>query len=189
VLSGGKADSYDPAVPSNLAAVRMRPFARALHRRGRTKGVAVSMLAYRYRGWNGTAESPLVDARWALAELRDRHGELPVVLIGHSMGGRVALRAAGEPGVVGVVALAPWLTASDPVAQLEGKSALIAHGNLDFVTSPRASRRFAVRAQAAGANITYRLVQGDTHAMLMRPRLWHRLATRAVFDFLGPVIQ
>jgi dienelactone hydrolase len=147
------------------------------------------MLGYRYRGWNGVEASPLADAHWALADLRNRHGDVPAVLIGHSMGGRVALRAAGEPGVLGAVALAPWVTPNDPVAQLAGKRVLIVHGNLDFVTSPRASRRYAERAQAAGADARYRLIHGDTHAMLVRARLWQRLTTRTVIDILGAVIQ
>ncbi|WP_438949092.1 LLM class flavin-dependent oxidoreductase, partial [Streptomyces harbinensis] len=40
--------------------------------------------------------------------LAARLGPVPVVLVGHSMGGRAALRAAGHPAVTGVVALAPW---------------------------------------------------------------------------------
>ncbi|MGN6472130.1 MAG: alpha/beta hydrolase [Mycobacteriales bacterium] len=189
VLHGGKENSYATALPSNLAAVRMRPFARALHRHGATHGLAVAVLGYRYRGWNGAAESPVADTRWALDELRARHGDVPVVLVGHSMGGRVALRVADADAVVGVVALAPWLTANDPVAPLAGKHALIAHGNLDFVTSPRASRRFANQAKAAGGKVSYRLIHGDNHAMLIRPRTWHRLTTRAALDFLGRVVQ
>ena len=61
----------------------------------------------------------------------------------------------------------------------------IAHGNLDFVTSPRASRRFAKRAKAAGARVDYRVVHGDSHAMLLRPGRWHRLTTRSTLEFLG----
>lgn len=189
LLPGGKADSYAAAMPSNLAAVRMRPFARVLHRRGAAGGLAVSALGYRYRGWNGEAASPVADARWALDELRARYGAIPVVLVGHSMGGRVALRVADHPAVVGVVALAPWLTSDDPVTPLSGKRALIAHGNLDFVTSPRASRKFATEAQAAGIDLTYRTIHGDSHAMLLRPGAWHRLTARATLDFLGFVVQ
>ena len=111
VLPGGKADSYEPADAGQLAAARMRPFARSLARAGADRGLSVSILRYRYRGWNGTAASPTVDARWALEEVRRAHGEVPVVLVGHSMGGRTSLRVADDPSVVGVVALAPWITA------------------------------------------------------------------------------
>ncbi|HEX3707547.1 MAG TPA: alpha/beta fold hydrolase [Mycobacteriales bacterium] len=184
VLPGGKADSYEAAIPTQLTAVRMRPFARALARSGAEHGLAVSMLRYRYRGWNGIEASPTSDARWALDEVRRAHGDIPVVLVGHSMGGRTSLRVADDASVVGVVALAPWLSGQDPVAQLVGKRTLIAHGNLDFVTSPRASRSFAARAAAAGADVTYQVIHGDSHAMLLRPLRWHHLTTRTTLDFL-----
>ncbi|HWA66697.1 MAG TPA: alpha/beta fold hydrolase [Mycobacteriales bacterium] len=184
VLPGGKADSYDAAVPSQLTAVRMRPFARHLSRAGVGRGLAVSMLRYRYRGWNGVEASPTVDARWALETIRERHGGIPVVLVGHSMGGRTSLRVADDPSVVGVVALAPWLPGDEPVAHLGGVRALIAHGNLDFVTSPRASRRFARRARSVGADINYKVVHGDSHAMLLRPHRWHSLTTRTALSYL-----
>ncbi|HVT63957.1 MAG TPA: alpha/beta fold hydrolase [Mycobacteriales bacterium] len=185
VLHGGREHSYDPALPSQLTAVRMRPFARRLQRRGAEAGLAVSSLGYRYRGWNGAEESPVADTRWALEQLRSRHGDVPVVLVGHSMGGRTALRAADDKNVVGVVALAPWITSTDPVAQLAGKHILIAHGNLDFVTSPRASRRFARKAAEAGADVTYQVVRGDNHAMLLRAAKWHRLTVAATLRFLA----
>lgn len=184
VLPGGKADSFEPAVSRQLTAARMRPFARSLARAGNARGLAVSMLRYRYRGWNGADASPTVDARWALEEIRGAHGGIPVVLIGHSMGGRTSLRIADDPSVVGVVALAPWLPGDEPVGHLGGVRALIAHGNLDFVTSPRASRRFAQRASSAGADISYQVVHGDSHAMLLRPHRWHSLTTRTALAFL-----
>ncbi|HVV77547.1 MAG TPA: alpha/beta fold hydrolase [Mycobacteriales bacterium] len=186
VLHGGKERSHDAALPSQLAALRMRPFAKTLQRRGAAHGLAVSSLGYRYRGWNGDEASPVADARWALDALGDRHGDVPVVLVGHSMGGRAALRVADHGRVVGVVALAPWLTPNDPVAPLVGPRTMILHGNLDFVTSPRMSRRFAARARAAGADISYRVVHGDNHAMLLRAPTWHRLTARAVLDFVRP---
>ena len=101
VLPGGKADSFAPTAPRQLARLRMLPFARQLSRRGRRYGVQVWMLRYRYRGWNGAENSPVQDARWALDEVRRRHGDVPVVLVGHSMGGRTALRVAADPAVVG----------------------------------------------------------------------------------------
>ncbi|HVX70433.1 MAG TPA: alpha/beta fold hydrolase [Mycobacteriales bacterium] len=187
VLHGGREHSFETAHPSQLTAVRMRPFARALQRRGSAAGLAVAALGYRFRGWNGAEESPVADARWALAELRDRHGDLPVILVGHSMGGRTALRVADDIAVAGVVALAPWLPPKEPVSQLAAKRILIAHGNLDFVTSPRASRHFADRARRAGADVTYVTVHGDNHAMLLRPGRWHRLVARTALDFARPL--
>jgi dienelactone hydrolase len=183
VLPGGREHSFEPAATRQLAAVRMRPFAVALHRQGGSRGLAVASLRYRFRGWNGPDAAPLADTGWALDELRRRFGAVPTALLGHSMGGRVALRAAGDPTVRAVVALAPWLTADDPVEQLAGRRVVIAHGTLDRVTSPRASRRYADRA-AAVADATYHPVLGDTHAMLLRYPTWQRLAVRAVLTVL-----
>ncbi len=178
VLPGGQADSLAPTSTRQLAALRMRPFARGLHRAGRTLGLAAWTVHYRYRGWNGEQASPLADIGWALDEVRRRHGDVPVVLLGHSMGGRAALRAAGDPSVRAVLALAPWLSDSEPFSQLAGRRVLIAHGSLDRVTSPRASRAYAERARAVTPEISWMAVRGDKHAMLTHYRSWQRLAIR-----------
>jgi dienelactone hydrolase len=185
VLSGGKPNSFARTDPGQLAAARMRPFASMLHRRGRPHGLAVWTVRYRYRGWNGEQRSPVADAQWALDEVRRRHGDLPVVLVGHSMGGRVAFAVGGDPSVRGICALAPWTESGDPVAHLAGATVLIAHGNLDMVTSPGASRQFAVRIAQLGARVGYINVVGDLHAMLFRWRRWHRLATGFSLGVLG----
>jgi alpha-beta hydrolase superfamily lysophospholipase len=185
VLGGGRADSFERSDPSQLSAVRMRPFARLLHRHGRNHGLAVWTVRYRYRGWNGHERSPVVDTQWALDEVRRRHGDLPVALVGHSMGGRTALATGGDPLVRAVCALAPWTERGDPAGQLAGRTVLIAHGNLDMVTSPRASRSFAERAAAAGARVGYVTVRGDWHAMLFRWPTWNRLVVGFTLGTLG----
>lgn len=185
VLAGGKAKSFAPGDPSHLPAVRMRPFAARLHRSGRGHGLAVWTLRYRYRGWNGAQRSPVVDVQWALEEVRRRHGYLPVVLVGHSMGGRAALAAGGDPLIRGVCALAPWTESTDTVTQLAGQTVLIAHGNVDMVTSPRASRDYAARTAQVAARVGYVVVAGDLHAMVFRWRAWHRLAVGFTLGCLG----
>jgi len=185
VLSGGKAQSYAVTDPGQLTAVRMRPFASSLHRRGAKHGVAVWVVRYRYRGWNGRDRSPVADVDWALEEVRRRHGTVPVVLVGHSMGGRTALACAGAPTVKGVCALAPWTEDRDPVGQLAGGTVLIVHGSADVVTSPKASRAFARRAAQVAARVGYISLPLEMHAMVFRWRTWHRLATGFSLGVLG----
>jgi predicted esterase len=172
VLHGGRAVSIEPARPWRLAAVRMWPFGRTLRT---VPGLSVGLLGYRYRGWNDEAAHPLDDVAWALDNVHDRYGDVPVLLVGHSMGGRAALRAAGHRAVVGVAALAPWLPADEPVDQLAGRSVLIAHGEDDRMTDPRLSYSYAVRARATAANVCRFEVSGDGHAMMRRAGDWHRL--------------
>lgn len=172
VLHGGKARSEVPTAPWNGAVLRMVPFARAV---ARYDGLAVARLRYRVRGWNGAAQSPVADARDALAELRRRYPERPVALIGHSMGGRAALYVADEPDVRAVVALAPWVEQYDRVEPVSGRRLLIAHGDHDHITDPAASAAFARRA-AEVADVSYVSVRGSAHTMLRRAGLWHELA-------------
>jgi acetyl esterase/lipase len=185
VLGGGRANSFDPSDPSQLTALRMRPFATTLHRRGRRRGVAVWTVRYRYRGWNGLDRSPVADVQWALDEVRRRHGDVPVVIVGHSMGGRTALAVGGDPSVQGICALAPWTERADPVDQLAGKTILVVHGTLDMVTSPRGSRAYARHAAAAGAAVGYIAMPGEMHAMVLRWSVWHRLASGFALGVLG----
>jgi dienelactone hydrolase len=185
MLHGGKEHSVQPTHHRQLAGARMLPFAAAIARRGGPVGVAVWSLRYRVRGWNGDQMSPVPDTRWALERVRCAHGDVPVVLVGHSMGGRTAVRVAGDDGVVGAVALAPWLPKGEPVEQLEGRRLLIAHGTADRVTSPAASRRFAERARAVASRVDVVMVAAETHAMLLRWPTWQRLTTAYALDLLG----
>jgi alpha-beta hydrolase superfamily lysophospholipase len=132
VLHGGRAHSRERGERKRLTYWRMLPFARMLA----GAGPAVYVLRYRSRGWNAPAKDPQQDARWALDEIGQRHPGVPVVLLGHSMGGRAALGAAAAENVTAVCALAPWLDASDPVGQLRGRTVLIAHGDRERYTDP-----------------------------------------------------
>jgi pimeloyl-ACP methyl ester carboxylesterase len=123
------------------------------------------------------------DTRWALDQLRPRG--VPVVLVGHSMGGRAALHAADDPSVLGVCALAPWTERGEPVRQLAGKSLLIAHGDRERYTDPRLSYEYAVRAKAVTDDVCRFEVLGDGHAMLRRSGEWTRLVRNYVLGRLG----
>ncbi|MEV8127391.1 alpha/beta fold hydrolase [Streptomyces sp. NPDC085944] len=186
VLHGGRAVSRGAARPWQLAALRMRPFLRAVEAATVRDDVLLGQVRYRSRGWNGTAAEPLRDTRRALAELRALVGDVPVILLGHSMGGRAALRAAGADRVCGVVALAPWCPPGEPVAQLRDREVLVLHGDRDRVTDPPESAAYIVRARAAGARAGMLLVANGDHAMLRLPTLWHRTATAAVTHLLAP---
>lgn len=166
-----------------LAYLRMVPFAADIGRRGR--GVAVYLLRNRYRGWNSPTEHPVEDARWALARIGERHGGVPVALVGHSMGGRVALRVAGDRDVVGVCALAPWTVRGEPVEQLAGRAVLIAHGDRDRTTEPGLSYRYAERARRVTDRVARFHVHGEGHAMLRKAGAWTRLTTGFALGVLG----
>ncbi len=176
ILYGGRVRGTAPSRSWQLPALRLRPFAADVHRAGSGAGITVATLRYRYQGWNGAEASPLPDARWALDEVRRRFGDVPVVLVGHSMGGRAALRVANDPSVAAVVALAPWLPPHEPVADLTGRSLLILHGSRDRTTDPAASLAYAEQAQSVTA-VRRVLIRGSGHGMLRRAALWHGLTT------------
>jgi pimeloyl-ACP methyl ester carboxylesterase len=184
ILHGGREHGRSAVTPYQLAVVRMRPFAHALRVAGARHGLAVARLRYTVRGWNGEDRSPVADVRWALRRVADRFGEVPVALIGHSMGGRAAIHAADNPGVTTVVGLAPWIAAGDAVEPLAGRRVLLAHGSRDRITSPRASAGFARRASGVADSIAYVEVTGEGHAMLRRAGLWHEMTTRFVLAAL-----
>jgi alpha-beta hydrolase superfamily lysophospholipase len=179
VLPGGQARSTAPASRRHLAYQRMRPFAAAVHAGLGGRGIAVWQLRYRVRGWNGDRRDPVWDARWAIDRVHAHHPGAPVFVLGHSMGGRTALYVAGDDGVLGACALAPWIEPHDPIAQLAGRLVVIAHGDDDRMTDPRRSRAYSVAAAGAGARVADFTVVGDRHAMLRRAADWHALARAA----------
>lgn len=184
VLHGGRARSTAPVRTRQLTVVRMRPFISSLHAAGRDAGLAVARLRYVVRGWNGGAQAPVHDVRWALGRLAERFRDVPVALVGHSMGARAALYSAGDQAVRAVVGLAPWLEPDDPIAQLDDRDVLLAHGARDRTTSPKRSAAYASAAAAHAASMSYVAIRGDGHAMLHRARLWHDLTTGYVLAVL-----
>lgn len=183
-LHGGRADSYETSRPWHLAALRMRPVLRAAASSMPLNDLVLAHVRYRHRGWN--QNDPLYDTYRALNELQQIAGPVPTVLIGHSMGGRAALRAASHPQVHGVLALAPWLPTGEPAEQLSGKRTVLVHGEHDRVTSPRASAHYINTARTAGACAGVILIRNGDHAMLRRSSLWHRTVTNVVADLLRP---
>jgi dienelactone hydrolase len=175
---GGRSTSTSRASRIDPAALRMYPFLLDLHRAGRDSGLAVLQLRYRVRGYN--AGDPVADLEWALSEIARCHGDVPVCMVGHSMGARSALRCAGHESVRAVVALAPWLPPGEPTAQLAGRTVVMAHGTRDRVTSPARSLAYALTARDICERLCRFEVAGSRHAMLDRGRTWQRLVRRAV---------
>ncbi|MDA0172428.1 lysophospholipase [Solirubrobacter taibaiensis] len=172
VLHGGAARREDMRVsPTQLSVLRMIPIARRIARAGGDR-LAVFRLLNARRGWD-TTHTPVQDVRWALAEIADRFGPLPTCLVGHSLGGRAALLSAGAPAVRGVVALAPWVYATDVAPGAADRRILIVHGARDRVASPD---RSAALARALGAR--YLSVPEGKHAMLRHGR-----------EFIDPTIE
>ena len=188
LLHGGAEDDHTPVTAHSRPWQRSRLMMAQLQLPLRRRGLDVWLLRYRFTGWNHGHEaypSPVADARWALDQVRAKHGSLPVVLLGHSMGARTSATVADDPDVHGVVALAPWLPSGEPVAPLAGKHLVAAHGRADRVTSFEATSEFVRRAAEVAASAEL-VDMGDTgHYMLKRVTDWNRVArerTVAMFD-------
>jgi pimeloyl-ACP methyl ester carboxylesterase len=112
---------------------------------------AYAELRYRDRSWRAFGEC-VDDAREALAALPPA---TPLVLLGFSMGGGIAISVAGDPRV-------------------RGKRLAVVHGSRDrslpFIPGvpPAHSRRMLERARAAGARTSYATIDGAIHAIAMR---------------------
>jgi pimeloyl-ACP methyl ester carboxylesterase len=179
VLHGGASRRGKMMVsPAQLSVLRMVPIARRLARLDESR-LAVYRLLNSARGWD-THHTPVQDARWALDRIAGRHGTpLPTSLVGHSLGGRAALLTAGRPEVVSTVALAPWVYPTDVAGGLSGKQILIVHGSRDRIAPPERSAELA-RRLSQGAEVSYVIVRGGTHAMLRRHAVFAGLAAEFV---------
>lgn len=184
VVHGGQSLSTEPTTAVQLPVLRMVPVARAIRQAMRGSGVVVCRPRLRLRGWNGADASPVHDLSELLDELSGRLGRIPVVLIGHSMGARAALRVAGHPQVSAVAGLAPWLPPGEPVDQLAGRRILLAHGSADTVTSPSETWAYADGARGVAPVAAIEVRHGD-HALLRRAPLWDRIAAEFTRVSLG----
>jgi pimeloyl-ACP methyl ester carboxylesterase len=184
VAHGGRSNSTAPVTPYQPAVLRMIPVAGAIRRALPAGMSVVTRPLYQLRGWNGDLASPVADLTEALDQLGERFGPIPVVLVGHSMGARAAMRVAGHPRVTAVAGLAPWLPPGEPVQQLAGRRVLLVQASGDLVTRPADTWAFAERAAPVTTTATIE-VQHSDHAMLRRGLLWHRIATGFVRLALG----
>ena len=139
---------------------------RAPDRARRPGRLAVFRLLNSHRGWDATT-TPVMDVAWALDQVGGRGlGDLPVALVGHSLGGRAALLAADGPrGCARAVALNPWVYPTDD-ADLSGRvgARRARHRRPDRLAVER--RRPWPAGCRRGPRWGYVAVPGAKHAML-----------------------
>src|SRR6185295_17220201 len=129
---------------------------------------------YRIKSWK-KLDWCTEDARAAI----DALGAQRTLLLGFSMGGAVAVKAAEAPSVQTVLGLAPWLPDRLSLEPLRGRRLRVLHGSLDRWlpgipgVSPASSRRGFERACALGAEGEYTLIPGAVHGVALRAH-WGR---------------
>ncbi|WP_168582484.1 alpha/beta hydrolase [Gephyromycinifex aptenodytis] len=177
VLHGGPERGFAPTRRWSAPYLRMWPFGAAI-REASAERIAVIRVRHQHTGWNGGEETTLGEASLLLDEIAARAPWLPVGLLGHSLGGRTALRAAGHPAVRSVVALAPWVPEGESVEQLAGRAVLVVQGSRDLVCPVADTDAYVQRAREVGSDITYERLHGCGHLMIRRAEYWHSLAAR-----------
>ncbi len=186
VLAGGKVRSQRASRWWQLANLRMMLVAWALRRR-LGSGVEVRRVQYRRRGWNGRRRDAVRDGTEVLDDARRRFEPKSIVLVGHSMGGRVAAHLSADAGIGAVVALAPWWPKGDGDLIPVATRLLVMHGTADTWTDPYSSRTQTWRARERGVDATWVGLDGAGHYMLRRYREWQCRITDFVANYVGAV--
>lgn len=141
-------------------------------------GLGFAEVRYRVKSWNGLGMC-VEDAVAAL----EAAGARRALLLGFSMGGAVAIRAASHPAVRTVLGLAPWIPDRLDLSGLAGRRLVVLHGGWDRSlpgvpgVSPSSSRRGFERARAHGIEGSYKLI----------PRALHPIAVRAPWGAAVPL--
>lgn len=185
MLHGGASAGLDPVGARSASYRRTSAMRNAIDRPLLDAGLSVWLLRFGVRGWNagaGREPSPVPDARWALDQAAAEHPGVPVVLLGHSMGGRTAVHVADHPAVTGVVGLAPWWGPTDPVRTMAGRHLIAGHGSRDRITSARMTRAYVDQARTVAASATFVDMGRLGHYMLYKPRTWNRFAIRSTLE-------
>lgn len=189
MLHGGRENGLETVDDRSKSWRRSRWMMQHIEARAHQAGVGLWLLRYSVAGWNagapvaGSPGSPVPDVRWALEEVRRELGALPVVLLGHSMGARAAVAVADDASVAGVVALAPWLPADEPVEPLRGKPFAAAQGHRDRITSFRATEVFAHRAEGVAESVELKDMGRIGHYMFRSIRAWNDFAVSRALSF------
>jgi pimeloyl-ACP methyl ester carboxylesterase len=159
VLPGGRVRSDQTYRWWHSPNLRMMLVAGALRRR-LGPGVEVRRIQYRLRGWNSPRFDAVADANKVLEQVRLRFESESIVLVGHSMGGRVAARLAASGGI----------------------GAVVVHGTADIRTDPVSSRIQTLRARQRGLDAHWVPIAGAGHYLLRRYGEWHRRTVDFVAD-------
>lgn len=184
LLHGGTEHSEEVVDGRSASWRRMGAIQRAITPAAHEQRIGTWLLRYRVRGWNENGVSAIEDARWALEQIGRAHGDVPVVLLGHSMGGRTAIHVADDPVVRGVVGLAPWWPPSSPISALTDRHLRAAHGRTDKITSARQTRALVERAERVAASAEFTDMGRVGHYMLRRIPAWNAFARDASLALL-----
>ena len=184
VLPGGRVRSDEASRWWQPANVRMMLVAAALRcRLGR--GVEVRRVQYRLRGWNSPRFDAVTDATAALDGVRHRFEPKSIVLVSHSMGGRVATRLAAGGQIGAMVALAPYWPRDDGDLIPASTRLLVVHGTADTQTDPDSSRIQTLRARQRGLDAQWVGIEGAGHSMVRPYFEWHRRTADFVAEYLS----
>lgn len=124
---------------------------------------------FRIKSWN-RLDMCTEDALAAI----DAVGAGDTLLIGFSMGGAVAIKAARHPTVSTVVGVAPWIPDRLDLSTLLGRRLAVYHGARDRYfpgipgVNPSNSRRGFERARARGIEASYTVIPGALHGIAVR---------------------
>lgn len=174
---GGEGTGSVPAGWWYPAVLRMHPLDWAIARH--LPHAAVVQLRFALTTWN-EGRDPVRDLRWALGRIAVRAPDLPVVLVGHSMGARVALSGLADPSVRGAVLLSPWIEEDDPADGVQGQLIVAIQADTDTVAPPARAFPWLSKAERRGARIHRITLAHTDHSMIRRAGTWHRLTADAV---------
>lgn len=190
LLHGGAPHSMRPVGATSSSWLRMWEFAQDISATvsANSDSIGVALLRNTVRGWNdGIAPAAEPDARWALDRLAELTGAAPVILVGHSMGGRSALAVADHPTVRGVVAMAPWLPDAEPMRLSTDQTLAVVQGLSDSWCPPQQSLAFCERAVAGAVPTVRAEVSGVGHFMLRKRGDWRDFVTLSTMAALQQV--